>query len=246
MKVLITGCSGYLGSNLYNYLLKNGYDVVRHARHRNSSSSSEEGWLFLDIGPNTDWSPFLKDIDVVVHCAGVSIQPPISATNAADFFEINNCDTTLNLARHATESKVKKFIYISSIKANGEFTQGNEKFTEKLPSKAPSDPYGRSKYLAEIGLKKIFTSSSSSLVVIRPPMIYGPLVKNNFSSLIKLAKLPLPLPFLSLNNSRSLVFVGNICDLISVCISSGNADGGTFLVSDDQDVSTKDLLKKYA
>ena len=153
-----------------------------------------------------------------------------------------NVDGTLNLARQAADAGVKRFIYISSIKVNGESTSGRVPFTEKDTAK-PLDPYGVSKYEAEEGLKKIATETGMGFVIIRPPLVYGAGVKANFLNLLKLSNTGFPLPFASVKNKRSMVFVENLVDFIVQCIDHPAATNQTFLISDSHDFSLSGLLK---
>jgi len=156
-----------------------------------------------------------------------------------------NVEGTRNLALQAVAAGVKRFVYLSSIKVNGELTQPNSFFTAD-DSVNPQDPYGISKWEAEQVLHQISKNTGLEVVVIRPPLIYGPNAKGNFASMVKWLGRGIPLPFGSINNLRSLVSVDNLCDLILCCVDHPVAAGQTFMVSDDEDLSTTDLLNRTA
>ncbi len=239
MKVLVTGSNGFVGSHLCAALEKEGVDFVRAVRN------PQPGAVAIgSISGGTDWSNALRGVDVVVHVAGrahmlndASIDPPAE-------FKMVNVDGTLNLARQAAQAGVERFIFISSIAVHG-LTSGGRPFApNEIPN--PHDDYGQSKYEAEQGLKQICAGNGMSEVIIRPPLVYGPGVGANFLRLMKLAHSGLPLPLASVNNLRSPVFVGNLCDLIFRCLTHPAAAGQTFLVSDDRDISTPELLRMLA
>ena len=160
-------------------------------------------------------------------------------------FRMVNVEGTLNLARQAVKAGVKRFIFISSIKVNGELTIGSRAFLEHdVPN--PLDPYALSKYEAERGLLEIANSSNMEVVIIRPSLVYGPGVKGNFATMIKVVKFGFPLPFGLANNLRSFVALDNLVDLIITCISHPKAANQIFLVSDGRDISIADLVKKIS
>jgi nucleoside-diphosphate-sugar epimerase len=161
-----------------------------------------------------------------------------------EYREINTAGT-LNLAQQAAQAGVKRFIFLSSVKVNGEFSDIGKPLSEKVEN-PPLDPYGLSKYEAEIGLKKIAEETGLEVVVIRPPLVYGPGVKANFLSMMNWTRKGVPLPLGRINNSRSLVFRDNLVDLILTCVTHLGAANRTFMVSDDHDVSVTQLLKTIA
>lgn len=199
-----------------------------------------------EIGPSTDWSSALKNIEVVVHLAArVHVMGPQNEQSLFKYREINT-ESTLNLARHAVATGVRRLIYLSSIKVNGEATPIGKPFSrESQPT--PTDPYGRSKLEAERGLLKIAEHSNLEVVIIRPPLVYGPEVKGNFLTIMTWLSKGWPLPLASVtNNQRSLVALDNLIDLIMVCLEHRSATNQIFLVSDGEDLSTTDLFKKLA
>ena len=240
-KVLLTGYSGFVGKKILKYLSsKNecvvlGRKIQKDIEHFPANFSSNE--LYLDA---------LNSVDIVIHCAARVHIMNDSATNPLDEFREVNTYGTLNLAKQAADADVKRFIFISSIKVNGESTELGKPFKPD-DNYIPTDPYGLSKHEAEIGLRKIAQETGMEVVIIRPPLVYGEGVKANFASLMKWIDKGIPLPLGGINqNKRSLVSVYNLVDLIVNCISHPNAANQTFLVSDDEDVSTTQLLVNMA
>ena len=232
-KVFITGSNGFVGKNLIRALIKEG--IAYTAGDRST---------YGDIVSQANWSSILSDCDVVVHLAArVHVMEETEADPLIAFRKMN-VEATLNLAKAARESGVKRFIYISSVKVNGEETHENPFSANDVP--APLDPYGVSKMEAERELMKMHTPGVFEIVIIRPPLVYGPGVKANFEKLFWLVKKDLPIPFGRVKNKRSLVSVYNLCDLIIRCMDHPNASGETFLVSDDKDYSLKDLIIQMA
>jgi len=220
MNVLVTGATGFIGSHLCPELEQAGHKVIRAVR-------SAVG----EMNGNTDWSSVVQSAEGAVHLAArVHRMKDSAADPLAAFREVNTAGT-LNLARQAAAAGVKRFIFISTIKA---------------VSPDPDDAYGISKLEAEQGLLRISAETGMDAVIIRPPLVYGPGVGANFSRLMKLAGSGLPLPLASIHNRRSLVYIGNLCDLIMRCLEHSSAAGQTFSVSDDQDISTPDLLRLLA
>ncbi|WP_150782868.1 NAD-dependent epimerase/dehydratase family protein, partial [Pseudomonas fluorescens] len=175
--------------------------------------------------------PALSDIQVVVHAAARVHVMNEAATGALQEFRRINVQGTMALARHAAASGVKRFIFVSSIKVNGESTQPGRPFTaDDLP--APGDPYALSKYEAEEELKRLSCTTGMELVIVRPPLVYGPGVKANFLSMMQWVQRGVPLPLGAIDNKRSLVSIGNLVDLLVTCVDHPAAAGHTFLVSD--------------
>lgn len=229
-KIFITGSNGFVGKNLIQELDRKHISYV--AGNRNS---------YGDFVTQTGWGELLVDCDVVVHLAArVHVMEEKDSDPLLSFRKMN-VEGTLNLARSARETGVKRFIYISSIKVNGEETRENPFTASDKPD--PKDAYGISKMEAEIGLLKLHDPGVFEVVIIRPPLVYGPGVKANFEKLFWLVKKDLPIPFGKVSNKRSLVSVFNLCDLIIRCIDHPNASGEIFLVSDDRDYSLKDLIQ---
>ncbi|MDD5226635.1 MAG: SDR family oxidoreductase [Candidatus Omnitrophica bacterium] len=240
MKILVTGANGFIGGHLCRVLETSGFNVVRAVRN------SQEGMVAVgDVNKTTDWSNALRGVDAVVHLAARAHVMNDDVVDPLAEYRVINVDGTMNLARQAAQAGVKRFIFISSIKVNGESTQPGLPFTAN-DSPAPIDAYGISKWEAEQALQSITKESRMEIVIIRPPLVYGPGVGANFLRLLKLAGSGLPLPLGSIKNLRSLIYVGNLCDMISKCLTHPAASGETFLVADDQDISISMLLRMLA
>ncbi len=240
--ILVTGGSGFVGSFLVPELLRRSY-LVKLLLHKNSPQMHFKCKKFrIDNFKVSNLEKVFESTDVVIHLAArVHIINDNEKDPLVEYRKIN-VDLTKKLASHAASSGVKRFIYISSIKVNGEFTEASSKFLhDDKPN--PKDAYGISKMEAEFALLKIAKETGMEVVIIRPPLIYGPGVKANFLSMMKWLHKNLPLPFDNIKNKRSLVFVCNLVNLISLVISHPKAGGQIFLVSDDYDVSTTTLLK---
>ncbi|WP_444909457.1 UDP-glucose 4-epimerase family protein [Microbulbifer sp. TRSA005] len=239
-RVLLTGASGFIGSALLSALRSKRVKVLPVYRHE------VEGGLYVPrIDAETDWGTTLNNIDVVIHTAArVHVMQESAVDPLAEFRKVN-LEGTLQLARQAASSGVKRFIFLSSIKVNGESTTGRGPFTAEEPSN-PVDPYGISKKEAEDALIALAEETGLEVVVIRPPLVYGPGVKANFQSMMRWLQKGIPLPLGSINNRRSLVSVYNLIDLITVCIEHPNARNQVFLVSDGLDMSITDLLRRLS
>ena len=243
-KVLITGASGFVGEALvFRLLLDKKFSPVAAAR----SSTRLQGLcpvVTFDLA-SLKSLPILTDVQVIVHAAArVHVMNETAKDALAEFRKVN-LEGTLRLAQHAASSGVKRFIFISSIKVNGERTAPGAPFkADDAP--APLDPYAVSKYEAEEALKQLGVSTGMEIVIIRPPLVYGPGVKANFLSLLRWLDKGIPLPLGSIDNRRSLVAIGNLVDLIEVCINHPAASGNVFLVSDGDDLSTTQLLRRLA
>ena len=198
-----------------------------------------------DLEANTDWSVALIGVSSVVHAAArVHMMKDQSADPLAEFRRVNVAGT-LNLAQQAAAAGVKRFVFISSIKVNGELTQIGQPFTEKDRA-APVDAYGISKFEAEVGLRRIAKETGMEVVIIRPVLVYGPGVKGNFLSMLDWVHKGIPLPFGAIANARSFVSLDNLVDLIITCLHHPAAANQTFLVSDGEDISTTQLLQYTA
>ena len=244
MKLLVTGATGFVGSALSQSLDAQRNCVVAGVRVRSSKLSS--GIIQVSVGdllPDTDWSGALDGVDVVVHLAArVHIMQDVAADPLAEFRRVN-VSGTLNLARQAAMAGVRRFVFVSSVKVNGESTLlGHPFFADDAPD--PQDPYGISKYEAEVGLRELALSSGMEVVIIRPPLVYGPGVKANFASMMSLLDRGIPLPLGAVDNKRSFVALDNLVDLIVTCLDHPAAANQTFLVSDGEDLSTTALLQR--
>ena len=247
MNILVTGGTGFVGKGIIARLSAHPTIEIT-AITRRPTAEWEHGINYVevpDIAENADWSGALSGKDIVIHAAALAHVAHSSSAEALAEFRRVNTEATIQLAQAAVKAKVKRFIFISSIKVNGETTMPGRPFTAD-DAPAPHDAYGISKMEAEIALQKIGRDSGMEIVIIRPPLVYGPGVKANFKILIKLAKLGIPLPLGSIHNKRSLVALGNLVDLITVCTKHPAAANQVFLVSDDEDISTTALLKRIA
>lgn len=247
MGLLLTGASGFVGRALLARLLVDGRYRPRAAyRHLPElPTSGAEACVVGDLGPDVDWRGVLLDIDTVVHCsARVHVMRDQAADPLAEFRRAN-VEGTLHLARQAAEAGVRRFVFLSSIKVNGEGTEPGKPYTaDDVPG--PSDAYGISKLEAEQGLWVIAAETGMEVVIIRPVLVYGPGVKANFRNMMKWLNKGIPLPFGAIHNQRSLVALGTLVDLIVTCLEHPDAAGQVFLVSDGEDLSTTQLLRRMA
>lgn len=243
-KVLLTGCTGFVGRSVLTRLCRDGEAVIACSRTEMlKAPSAAEYMQVADLDSNTDWTLVLSGVAVVIHCAArVHVMNDTSSNPLTEFRQVN-VDGTLNLARQAAAAGVRRFIFISSIKVNGEGTDvGAPYHADAQP--APADPYGISKTEAEQGLRALADETGMEVVIIRPVLVYGPGVKANFLSMMRWLHKGVPLPFGAIDNSRSLVSLDNLVDLIVTCIDHSAAANQTFLVSDGEDLSTTDLLRR--
>ncbi|NRB79280.1 MAG: SDR family oxidoreductase [Saccharospirillaceae bacterium] len=245
-RLLITGASGFLGSALSEQLIKNSIPFVAVYRSDYVTPSIKNKYIINTLDADTQWQNGLIGISCVIHCAArAHIMNEVSIDPLLEYRKVNTAGT-LNLARQAAQAGVKRFIFISSIKVNGESTTDHPAFTAD-DKRQPLDPYGMSKSEAEQQLLVLANKTGMDVVIIRPPLVYGPGVKANFASLLNLTSKGLPLPFACINaNKRSMVSVYNLVDLIITCIDHPKAANQVFLVSDDDDLSTADMVKKLA
>lgn len=253
MSILVTGASGFVGQALCMEL-KNRSERVRCAVRKplklevqfisENSTGVFEYITVGEIGPTTDWNHALKGIDVIIHLAAMVHIMNCQDKDALSLYRRVNTLGTERLARMAADNGVRRFVYVSSIKVNGEKTF-NSPFTENNEVN-PQGPYAISKWEAEQILHRIADTTDLEIVILRPPLIYGPGVRGNFLRLLHLVYKGVPLPFGNVCNQRSLLGLGNFVDLLLVCSKHPRAAGETFLVSDGKDLSTPELIRYLA
>ena len=243
--VLVTGAQGFVGLPLSEALVKLGYQVRGAVRGNFHNKEGQETISVGDINGDTVWTEALVDVAVVIHLAARVHVMNETATDALSAYRKVNVEGTVNLAKQTVQAGVKRFIFISSIKVNGEGTVlGHPYCGEQAP--APVDAYGLSKYEAELALQQLAKDTGLEVVIIRPTLIYGPGVKANFKAMMRCLALGIPLPLGSIHNQRSLLALDNLIDLIQVCITHPAAANQIFLASDGVDLSTPELLTAMA
>lgn len=242
--LLITGSSGFVGSALCDRLLRAGTVQLICASRAPMTNDRIDTLLFdlCDSQLNEQVHRTLEKTDILIHCAARVHVMDDDATDPLTAFRAANTAATLELARTAALAGVNRFIFLSSIKVNGESTLAGQPFRAG-DACAPTDPYALSKWEAEQGLRALARDTGMEVVIIRPPLVYGPGVKANFNALLRLVARGLPLPLGAVDNRRSLVGLDNLVDLIITCIDHPDAANQTFLVSDNEDLSTPGLIR---
>lgn len=240
MRILVTGANGFVGRALGDHLAAGGHVVVPVVR-RPCGLAGEV--VVGDMGGETAWGETLQSCGAVVHLAARVHVMHDTATDPLALYRATNTDATLNLARQAVQAGVKRFVFVSSVKVNGE---GRDEPYRETDAPAPEDAYAISKWEAEQGLGRIAQESGLEVVVLRPPLVYGPGVKANFRRLIDMIARGWPLPLGAIRNRRSLLYLGNFVDAIRVCVEHPAAAGQTFLVDDGEPVSTPELVRAVA
>jgi len=245
MRFLITGANGFVGRPLCKELFNRGCQVRAAMRSHGQLSAPGETVTVGAIDGETDWSSALSGVDAVIHLAArVHVMKDRAADPLAEFLKVNLYGTS-NLAQQAASAGVKRFVYVSSVKVNGEQTTANRPFTES-DEPDPQNPYAASKWRAEQDLQRIARETGLEVVIVRPPLVYGPGVKGNFIRLLAAIDRGIPLPVAGANNMRSLVYAGNLVDALIACATHPAAAGQTYLVSDGDDVSTAMLVDMIA
>lgn len=244
-RVLVTGATGFVGRALCKRLQSKAFEVIAAVRANADGVDANRTVTIGHLGPDTEWSQATASCDVVVHLAARVHVMHETTADPAPLFDAVNTIATRNLVRAAAHAGVKRFVFISTIKVNGESTAPGHPFTE-TDTPAPQDAYARSKYRAEEELKQIAAQHGMEWVIIRPPLVYGPGVKANFASLANAAAKGWPLPLGGIHNKRSLVALDNLVDFIACCTKHPQAANQTFLVSDGQDLSTPELARQLA
>ena len=245
-EVLVTGANGFVGTALCRSLAAEGRVVRRALRRRSGGphSASFPGIVTVgDIGPETEWSVALEGVHVVIHLAArVHVMDDSSEDPLGAYRHVNVAGTE-NLARQAAACGVRRLVFISTVKVHGE--ERDVSYSEENDL-SPKDPYGVSKLEAETVLHRVAEETGLEVVIIRPPLVYGPGVKANFLRLLGVVVRGIPLPFASINSRRSMVYLGNLVEAISICATHPKAAGQVFLVSDCDDVSTAELIRRIA
>lgn len=245
-KILVTGASGFIGSHLLARIALDGLQPLAVLRGASSKLFADFPIVTVgDLSSTTDWSQAIEHVSVVIHAAArVHVMNDRSVDPLAEFRKVN-VEGTLNLARQAAAAGIRRFIFISSVKVNGEGTPAGVPYLADAQA-APADPYGISKMEAEQGLRALAAETGMEVVIIRPTLVYGPGVKANFLNMMRWLHKGVPLPFGAIHNRRSLVALDNLADLIMTCIDHPAAANQTFLVSDGEDLSTTELLRRMA
>ena len=244
--VLVTGATGFVGRFLSKHLLATGCRVrgtILESKNISSLIDGVEPVTVKPLGADTTWSHAMAGVDTIIHLAArVHIMDDPSTDPLAEFRKVNVAGTA-RLAGEAAKAGVKRFVFISSIKVNGE--ESAIRYTTDSPA-LPSDPYGISKWEAEQALRTIEAETGLEVVVVRPTLVYGPGVKANFFNMMKIITKGIPLPLASVANKRSLIYIGNLVDALTTCAIHPAAAGQTYLVSDGEDISTPELIRRTA
>ena len=240
MRVLVTGANGLLGRALCSILEQSGHQVIRVVRVSKTPWDVPVG----DLNEKTDWRVALSQaIDAVVHLAAQVPLADSDVSAAANRYHEVNTAGTANLARQCAQHGVKRFVFVSTVKVLGEGKEGPYRDRDLA---VPADAYAISKWEAEQALWQIAAESGIEIVVLRPPLVYGPGVKGNFLRLMQAVDKRRPLPLGGIQNQRSLIYLGNLVDAIRVCLTHPKAVGKAFLVCDGDDVSTPELIRRLA
>tara|TARA_B100000902_G_C27228425_1_gene873480 strand:- start:99 stop:1061 length:963 start_codon:yes stop_codon:yes gene_type:complete len=247
MQCLVTGGSGFIGSAIANKLQISGHKVtsiIKKIDDNKIVKNQQFNFIELEnIDKDTDWKKKLINIDCIVHCAAKTHYNHSSNDQQFRNYESLNYHSTINLAYQASKCGVKRFIYMSSIGVNGNFTKNEKKFSI-FDSPNPSDNYATSKLIIEKKLQEISKNNELEIVIVRAPLVYGPSSKGNIIKFIKLIDSGIPLPLGSINNSKSFLSIDNLVDFLCLCVTHPSAANEIFLVSDDDDISLQDLILK--
>lgn len=244
MKTIVTGASGFIGKLFCVQMLRQGYSIKVAVRSRALPIKNVEVEFVETIDASTDWSTILTEADVVVHLAARVHVMQETAEDPLEAFRKVNAAGTLNLARQAAQAGVRRFVFVSTVKVNGEETTSRP-FSE-LDTPNPQDVYGISKMEAEQQLLALAEETGLEVVIVRPPLVYGAGVKGNFAQMLRVLDRRIPLPLASVHNIRSLMYVENLVDALVLCATHPKAVGQTYLVSDGEDISTPELLSQLS
>jgi nucleoside-diphosphate-sugar epimerase len=245
VKLFVTGATGFVGKQALGRLRADRHDIVAAYHRRPQLQEVDVSWVAMDeLSSAKGLRELLTGVDAVLHLAGLAHLPRGYSGHTEANFNMVNVDITIRIAQAAADAGVRRFVFLSSVKASGEHSGERPMCEGDL--KVPEDAYGVSKSLAEDRLAELALRAGMEHVVIRPPLVYGPGVGANFLSLMRWIDRGLPLPFASIKNLRSLVYVGNLVDAIAVCLTHPRATGRTYFVSDGEDVSTPGLVRCIA
>ncbi|HEV7274708.1 MAG TPA: NAD-dependent epimerase/dehydratase family protein [Devosiaceae bacterium] len=245
MRVLVTGVTGFVGSALARHLIATGTSEVVAPVRRPTQLDGITAPLVEGIGPATDWGSVLAGVDAIVHCAGRAHQVADRAADPLAAFRSVNTAGTLRLAEAAVGAGVRRLVFVSTVKVHGAENGEGQPISE-ADRPAPADPYAISKWEAEQGLRNLAARSGLEVVVVRPPLVYGPNPKGNLLRLLRLVERGIPLPFGAVRNRRSMIGIDNFVSALSTMVAHPAAGGRTYLVSDGEDVSTPDLIRLMA
>lgn len=240
MKALVTGATGFVGTALCDMLEASGYEVVPAVR---SKSGLPREVVVGNLDASPDWRPALNGCDVVIHLAARVHVMDDTAQDPLALYRVTNTEVTLNLARQAVQGGARRFVFISTIKVNGE---GRDVAYRETDVPAPLEAYAISKWEAEQGLRQMAEETGLEVVILRPPLVYGPGVKANFLRLLRMVERGWPLPLGAIRNRRSLLYLGNFVDAIRLCVEHPAAAGQTFLLDDGEAISTPELVRAVA
>ncbi len=261
--MLITGSTGFVGGALVQRLGRDDRFSLRLAGRRNSRENRYEVMVVPEIGPGTDWSQAIDGVSLIVHAAAVQGSTGRVLESSAKLLRTVNVDGTLALARQAAQSGVRRFVFLSSAKVHGEGEVGIKRRSGRTHepgfaclgetggynescAPTPEDPYAESKWEAERGLMTVGEESGMEVVILRPPLVYGPGVKGNFLRLLAAVDRGMPLPLGAVSNCRSMIYVENLVDAVILCLTHPKAAGRAWLVADDEAVSTPELIRRMA
>lgn len=246
LRLLVTGANGFVGRALGDALVQHGHTVRGAVRRNDVILNSKISRVTVgEINNQTDWSEALEGVDVLIHLAARVHVMNETSIDPLEEFRRANVHGTEHLARSAAAHGVKRMVFVSSIKVNGGETSGGKGYTE-LDIPSPKDPYGISKWEAEQALHRVAQETGLEVVIVRPPLVYGPGVKGNFERILSALIKGMPLPLASVSNLRSLIYVGNLADALRVCAIHPAAAGQTYLLSDRDDISTPNLTRQLA
>ncbi|MFO3009063.1 NAD-dependent epimerase/dehydratase family protein, partial [Legionella pneumophila serogroup 1] len=240
-KILITGATGFIGRSLVPALLSEGHDV-RCAVLQLDSTLQAEQIVINNLEVHTDWTDALRNVEIVIHLAArVHIMKEYATSSLDEYCKINSI-ATKNFVEQAAQNNVKRFIFLSTIKVHGEFSQNNLPFSEDCRTQ-PEDPYAKSKLYAEQFIQEICQNARMEFVILRPPLVYGPYVKANFLRILQLVDKKWPLPFGSIYNKRTFIYIDNLVSAISAVVSEPSAANQVYLVADDCSWSLTQLVQ---